>query len=155
MKWDSSLAIGIETIDDQHKKIFEYLLAIENSVAKRDPWHIQHFFLTQLSDYMKFHLAVEEALMEVIRYPERAEHCALHARLTDQVAELKARLEQAGSGQSPAGKQPPVESLVGFFEDWFIRHVLESDRNYAAYVRNEFPALAARQATRPPRTVTP
>ena len=62
MKWDSSFAIGIDVIDDQHRKIFEHLLAIENSVAKRDPWHILHFFLTQLSEYMKFHLAVEEAL---------------------------------------------------------------------------------------------
>ena len=47
---DSSFAIGIEVIDNQHKEIFEHLLAIENSVAKRDPWHIQQFFLAQLAE---------------------------------------------------------------------------------------------------------
>ena len=69
MKWDDSFAIGIEAIDNQHKKIFEHLLAIESSVAKRDPWHILHFFVTQLAESLKFHLEVEEALLEILRYP--------------------------------------------------------------------------------------
>jgi hemerythrin len=30
---------------------------------------------------------------------------------------------------------------VTFFEDWFIRHVLGEDRQYAAYVKEEFPGL--------------
>ncbi|MCX7148112.1 MAG: bacteriohemerythrin [Rhodocyclales bacterium] len=147
MKWDSSFAIGIEAIDRQHQQIFEHLLAIENSVAKRDPWHIQRFFLTQLSDYMKFHLAVETALLEIIRYPDYAEHCASHASLMDKIAELEKQLETAGSGRNSAGKQVPAESLVGFFEDWFVRHVLSRDREFAAYVKQEFPALSGRRPT--------
>ena len=136
MKWNSSLAIGIESIDDQHRQIFEHLLAIENSIAKRDPWHILQFFLTQLADYMKFHLAVEEVLLEVIQYPRRAEHCALHSRLIEHIAKLGDQLQTKASG----------ENLVGFFEDWFIRHVLASDREYAAYVKEEFPALFGRRS---------
>jgi hemerythrin len=80
MKWNNSFAIGIETIDVQHKKIFERLLAIENAVAKRDPWHIQRFLLSQLADYMKFHLAVEEALLEIVGYPGRLGHNEAHIR---------------------------------------------------------------------------
>ena len=137
MKWDSSFAIGIDAIDNQHKKIFEHLLAIENSVAKRDPWHILHFFLAQLTEYMKFHLAVEEALLEIVRYPDCAQHCDLHARLIDQIAKLEEQLKKNASG----------ENLVGFFEDWFVRHVLSSDREYAAYVKQEFPALYSRRQT--------
>lgn len=142
MKWDSSFAIGIEVIDKQHKQIFEYLLAIENSVAKRDPWHIQRFFLAQLSDYMKFHLAVEDTLLQIIRYPDYIEHCASHARLMEKIAELESQLEKAGSGRTQSGKQVPAESLVGFFEDWFVRHVLSADREYAAYVKQKFPVLS-------------
>lgn len=132
MKWDSSFAIGIDAIDKQHKQIFEHLLAIENSVAKRDPWHILHFFLTQMTEYMKFHLAVEEALLEIVHYPDRDTHCGAHAKLMEQIAKLEEQLKNKPSG----------EKLVGFFEDWFIRHVLASDRDYAAYVAKEFPALS-------------
>jgi len=131
MKWNSDFAIGIEAIDDQHKKIFEHLLAVENSVAKRDPWHILRFFVTQLAEYMKFHLAVEEALLEIIRYPDLEEHRVSHARLIDQIANLEDQLQKTASGGN----------LVGFFEDWFIRHVLSRDREYAAYVKEEMPAL--------------
>lgn len=131
MKWDSSFAVGIEAIDSQHKKIFEHLLAIENAVAKRDPWHILRFHLAQLTEYMKFHFAVEEALLEIVRYPRRADHGDAHARLLDQILELQEQLQQKATG----------ENLVEFFESWFIRHVLSSDREYVAYVKVEFPAL--------------
>ena len=131
MKWNSSLAIGIDAIDNQHKQIFEHLLALENSVAKRDPWHILRFVLSQLAEYMKFHLAVEEAMLEIIRYPQRTDHCQAHAKIMEQIAELEKQLQRAGS----------ETSLVAFFEDWFIRHVLGDDRQYAAYVKEEFPGL--------------
>lgn len=136
LKWDRSFEIGIETIDNQHKKIFEHLLAIENSMAKRDPWHILHFFLTQLAEYLKFHLAVEEALLEIVRYPDHASHCDSHSRLVEKIARLEEQLKGKATG----------DKLVGFFEDWFIRHVLSDDREYAAYIRREFPALAGKRA---------
>ena len=49
----------------------------------------------------------------------------------DQIAELEEHLQKTGSGTN----------LVNFFEDWFLRHVLSDDRQYAAYVKEEFPAL--------------
>ena len=132
--WNNSLAIGIESIDKQHKKIFEHLLALENSVAKRDPWNIVRFLLSQLAEYMEFHLAVEEAMLEIIRYPRQTDHCQAHARIMEQIAELEKQLQRTGS----------ETILVSFFEDWFIRHVLSDDRQYADYVKKEFPALYGR-----------
>jgi hemerythrin len=134
VKWNSSLAIGIEVIDNQHKQIFEHLLAIENSVAKRDPWHILRFLLSQMAEYMKFHLAVEESMLEIIRYPQRADHCRAHAGIMEQIAELERKLQTAGS----------EANLVSFFENWFIRHVLGDDRQYADYVKKELPGLFGR-----------
>ncbi|MCM2287690.1 MAG: hemerythrin family protein [Sulfuritalea sp.] len=135
MKWDGSFTIGIESIDEQHKKIFERLLAIENSVAKRDPWHILRFLLSQLADSMKFHLAVEEALLEITHYPARQEHGDAHARIIELMAELEDKLEH----------NAPGENLVGFFENWFVRHVLAHDREYARYMKEQYPEFAARR----------
>lgn len=135
MKWDSGFAIGIEAIDIQHRKIFEHLLAIENSVAKRDPWHILRFLLSQLAEYMKFHFAVEDSLLEICRFPDLQQHREAHARIVELMAELEDKLQRNPSG----------EHLVAFFEDWFLRHVLSGDREYAAYLQEEFPALFGRQ----------
>jgi hemerythrin len=131
MKWNNSFAIGIEVIDAQHKKIFERLLAIENAVAKRDPWHILRFQLDELSTYMKYHLAVEEAMLEIIRYPGRLQHLESHAEILKQIAELEDALKQNSR----------AEDLVHFFENWFLKHVLAGDREYAAYIKQEFPAM--------------
>ncbi|MBI5109488.1 MAG: bacteriohemerythrin [Rhodocyclales bacterium] len=131
MKWNNSFALGIEVIDNQHKKIFERLLAIENAVAKRDPWHILRFQLDELGTYMKFHLAVEEAMLEVIRYPGRLQHAESHAEIMKQIAELEEALKQNSK----------AEDLVRFFENWFLKHVLAGDREYANYIKMEFAAL--------------
>lgn len=131
MKWNSRLAIGIDAIDNQHKQTFEHLLALESSVAKRDPWHIVRFLLSQLAEYMKFHLAVEEAMLEIVRYSQQSDHCQAHAKIMDQIADLEKQLQRAGS----------ETNLVNFFEDWFIRHVLSDDRQYVDYVKKESPAL--------------
>ena len=136
MTWDDSFSIGIEAIDNQHRKIFEHLLALENAVSKRDSWHILRFFLTQLAEYMRFHLAVEEALLEIVDYPARETHNNSHVRLVEQLAELEEKLKKHAAG----------ESLVGFFEDWFLRHVLSGDREYAAYVKRALSAIAERRA---------
>ncbi len=133
MKWDGSLAIGIKVIDEQHRQIFERLLAIENSVTKRDPWHILRFMLSQLAESMKFHLAVEEAFLEVTRYPDLLEHRESHAKIIELMADLETKLQRSGSS----------DNLVGFFENWFVRHVISSDRDYAAYMKKAFPALCA------------
>jgi hemerythrin len=34
-----------------------------------------------------------------------------------------------------------AEDLVHFFENWFLKHVLAGDREYAAYIKQEFPAI--------------
>lgn len=135
MQWKNSFAIGIDTIDAQHKKIFERLLAIENSIAKRDPWHVLRFLVEQLAEYMKFHLAVEEAILEIIKYPGRKEHLEAHAGIIEQMAELERGLKE----------NTTADSLVRFFENWFLRHVLDADRDYVAYIREEMPALLGRQ----------
>ena len=134
MKWDSSFAIGIDVIDRQHEKIFEHLLAVENALAKRDPWHILRFHLAQLLNYMKLHFAVEEALLDIIKYPACADHEGEHARLVEEIGKLEDRLRKTASN----------EALVSFFEHWFVDHVFNSDRTYAVYIRDEFPPLYAK-----------
>ena len=139
MKWNSSLEIGIAAIDAQHMKIFELLLALENSVTKRDPWNIQVFFLSQIEEYLKFHLAVEEAMLEIIRYPNLSHHRNGHSAITSNIRELETELKKTHDGISGA-------KLVSFFESWFIRHVLADDHDYAAYAKKEFVTLFARPA---------
>ena len=42
--WKEEYSVGIKRIDQQHEEIFKLLLAVENSVEKKDGWNIQRFF---------------------------------------------------------------------------------------------------------------
>ena len=132
MHWKSEYSIGIGVIDRQHEAIFEHMLAVENSLAKQDPWHIVHFLIRELELYMSFHFAVEEALLQLIGYPELGGHQASHARLIEAIANLEEKIKDSGS----------TASLVEFFEDWFVSHVLSSDRSYVKYVTERLGRLA-------------
>ena len=129
MKWKAEFMIGIEAIDRQHRQIFEHLLAIENSIEKGDPWNVMSYLITQLGDCLKLHFAVEEALLEIIDYPESRDHCAAHARLCTAIVKLESSIRKSNS----------ATDLVTFFEQWFIRHVLGDDRRYAEYAKNHLP----------------
>lgn len=131
MKWNAEYSIGLATIDSQHKQIFEHLLSMENSILKRDPRHVMRSLTAELAYYLKFHFAVEEALMEIIKYPALEDHRAAHAKLNDSMLELETRIRQSQS----------ATDLVGFFEEWFVGHVLHDDRAYAAYIGEKFPML--------------
>lgn len=130
MKWKAEYSIGLEVIDNQHQQIFAQLLTIENSLLKRDPWHVLRSLTAELSHQLNFHFAVEEALMEILRFPDIGDHRAAHEKLNRSLQELEDNIRQS---QSPS-------DLVRFFEAWFIGHVLEDDRSYATYAREKLPA---------------
>ena len=127
--WKPEFSIGIGAIDRQHQQIFERLLAVENSVEKKDPWHVMKYLVRELPDYMRFHFAVEEALLEIVGYPELKDHGHRHGQLLKEVAELEAKIQKLGA----------TGDLLAFFEDWFIRHVLSEDMAYAAFARERLP----------------
>lgn len=131
MKWKAEYSIGLETIDRQHQWVFERMLDLENSIEKKDPRHIRQFFIEELANYLKFHFAVEEAMLEAIGYPGLKSHCAKHEHLIAAFVELDKKVHEQGS---PA-------DLVNFFEEWFVKHVLTDDRAYATYVRKMLPGL--------------
>jgi hemerythrin-like metal-binding protein len=110
-------------MDRQHEKIFQDMLAIEDSLVKKDPWHIVHFQILELERSMSFHFAVEDSLLEVIRYPEAAQHHASHERLIAAMRDFEKKVKDSRS----------VNDLVVFFEDWFVSHVLSEDKVFVDY----------------------
>ncbi len=130
VKWKDEFLLGIDAIDSQHKTIFEHLLALENSIDKRDPWHIVQYFLAEIRESLKFHLAVEDALLEILAYPDLEKHRTTHNRLIGGVGDMERRVKDAVVNKSCSS-----EPLVGFFEQWFVSHVLSDDLEYTDYVK--------------------
>ncbi len=125
MDWSDDFLIGIDAFDRQHKHIFELLLKIEQAVVNDESWNSLRFLIIDVSEYLKFHLAVEEAVLEIFEYADLAKHKQSHERLNDAMGQLEERV-QGGKGS---------DDLLAFFRTWFIEHVLKEDVAYAAEMK--------------------
>lgn len=123
MEWQPEYSVGIETIDRQHQEILGYINQLTTALDSGDRWHVSHYLLIQITDFIKVHFAVEEALLEITRYPELEPHRASHREIVAHILSLQAK----------AVKEDISVELVQFLRDWFIGHVLKSDKQYGYF----------------------
>jgi hemerythrin len=138
--WKKEFLLGIEPLDRQHKSIFECLLALENSIEKRDPWNVVGWLIADLGNKLAAHISAEETLLEIVAYPGLVSHRAQHGQISTAIKELERALI----------KSMTSDALVPFFEQWFVCHVLSDDRSFIEYLkpiirnsRSQFPASLA------------
>lgn len=123
--WKPDFLTGIDAIDREHREIFDRLLALEHGIVKKDPWHVMQFLLADVAHALKFHFAVEEALLEMIKFPELEAHRQQHLKLNLELSELEKKIKKSNS---------PTD-LVHFFEEWFVKHVLVEDRQFIDFAQ--------------------
>jgi hemerythrin len=135
LAWDSAYSIGVDAIDEQHRRLFE----ISNRFY--DAWRVRAGrdelcrIFDELLEYTRYHFAEEEALMQRIGYPGLAQHHRAHEELVDLVGRFRRQLESGTSGVE-------TEALE-FVKTWLNIHVLEDDRDIGDHLlrmRKQAPA---------------
>ncbi len=122
MEWNSSLDLGLEEINRQHKILVHlvnelyYLLRHNYGLAsiKR--------VVQGLIDYTANHFTYEETLFEQFNYSEQKQHTEKHRQLVLKVLDFQKRVE---SGEDIG------EELFTFLKDWLSGHIMREDRAYA------------------------
>jgi len=77
MEWTSDLDTGIEVIDNQHKRIVEYINNLEHAIATNDRDEVGQV-LDELADYSLSHFSFEESLLEEAGYRFIKPHKSIH-----------------------------------------------------------------------------
>lgn len=130
MPWTQDLSVGIESIDDQHKKMFQ--MAEELFRAERE--HREKDFLAEmlqfLDEYVKKHFAEEERYMSEIGYPGIALQKNEHAYFARQLEILKKEFQSSG------GDIILVINANHIILDWIKTHISKLDRSIGEYVRS-------------------
>jgi hemerythrin len=124
MKWKEEYSVGIQEIDDQHKKLLDMFMVVEQSIESAESWNDVHLGLVGLKSSASIHFTVEQALMRLFGYEDLARHIVTHQYFFDKLAEM----ERRSLGIST--KKETVEFLV----DWFKDHMSTTDRKYANYI---------------------
>ncbi len=122
IKWNPNIAIGVEVIDTQHKKLVDLINKLYRSIRQKSGNAAVKQVLEELTDYTRTHFSFEEGLLKKCNYPELEQHQGIHA-------EFVARLEELRTGFQD-GKALVSMELMDFLKDWLIDHIQGTDRKY-------------------------
>jgi hemerythrin-like metal-binding protein len=124
MKWAEGCSAGLPDLDEQHKLLFERLVFVKETVARGGDWNDTHAALATLITRFEICTAVEEALMQIHRYPECGPHLKEHADLLLHYHAM--RKASLGTGLT--------EKMIGTAFAATMKHHLTQDRRYARYL---------------------
>ena len=134
MEWKKELAVGIETIDEQHRELFRringLLQAIKEKRCKSEIDGIIQF----LDDYARFHFSEEEKRMQDAGYDGLAGHRKHHAKYLNNIKDIKALAAQPRiQGMSYELSVTTNQVVV----DWIVDHIMKIDRKFGEYAKNK------------------
>ena len=125
MRWSSELDTGINIIDNQHRRIVEYINQLHHAIETEDRSEVAEV-IDELVDYTLSHFTFEEDLMEKAGYPFTNAHKKVHKLFTKRVADFQQRFELG----EDIGRQ-----LHTALKTWLVNHIRHDDADYAAPVR--------------------
>ncbi len=124
--WTEQLSIGIDVIDQQHRRIVEYINQLDdarNGGRRRDEigW-----LINDLVDYTVSHFGFEESLQEEAKYPFARSHKKVHELFAQRVSEYQARFERGEDVTRP---------LNSLLVTWLFNHIKRDDADYVESVK--------------------
>jgi hemerythrin len=126
--WDKKYALGVEIIDNQHKRLFALTNELYEKCRLGESAVHDQFIKTlhSMVDYVVMHFSTEEKIMVQIQYPRIAEQKEQHGGFTRKILEESQKFE--------SGKHGVPLDLVHFLRDWIISHIAVFDKVLADYI---------------------
>ena len=125
MKWIPEYNTGIDVIDDQHKRILDYINEIDDVSVKTDRARIRQI-LDNIIDYTQSHFTFEESLQEEAGYKYRVPHKRVHDLFIKKIENYCDRFEEGHSIES---------ELNDVLAKWLINHIQHDDADYVGAVK--------------------
>ncbi len=125
-KWKDEYSVGIETIDNQHKHLFEIGLRIVDLANANDKYdHYDEIMqvIQELKDYTVYHFGFEEELMEKFEYGDYEKHKFHHFFAVK-------KIQKFGKEDFDENQKETIMKLVAFISDWISNHILHEDQKY-------------------------
>jgi hemerythrin len=130
IKWDESLAVGIEEIDEQHKELFDRINHLLRTIGELHAQDELRITLDFLEEYALMHFGLEEQQMVFTNYSGYGEHKEQHDYMRAEVEKLRTRM--VGEGPSEKLLVDAQELLV----DWLQKHIRSIDVKMARHFKS-------------------
>ncbi len=128
LAWSNDYVLGIDVIDEQHRRLFAYFEEIDDAISEGSAAKVTAV-VHGLVEYAISHNSYEEELMLEADYPELEEHRRVHESFKARANKYVRRLE---NNTDPFKVAEQVRIYLGL---WLISHVKQDDRDYVPYVK--------------------
>ena len=125
MEWVPEYNTGIDVIDDQHKRILDYINEIDEISVGTDQARIRKI-LNDIIDYTQSHFTFEESLQEEAGYKYRVPHKRVHDLFIKKIESYRDRFAM---GHAIEGELNEV------LAKWLINHIQHDDADYVGAVK--------------------
>ena len=123
-KFTDQYLTGIETIDGEHKMLFDIIEQVHEVIAddiRADKYDEIVKLLSDLRTYTKVHFKDEEEYMESIQYDGLEAQKVAHELFV-------ARLDAIDLDEIDAHQEEALEELMAFLTEWLVNHILQMDK---------------------------
>lgn len=124
--WSESFNLGIEEIDEQHKKLIELVNLVYYSINNKHSHFEILLIFNELKEYALYHLEYEEKLMKKLNYNNYLAHQDSHNTFENKIFAFQNDIENKKNHYIL--KKKFIKSLV-----YFIEHIVENDKKFAQY----------------------
>lgn len=124
--WGDVLSIGIDEIDEDHRKLVNIFNVLNHSVTEGASPEYLAAVLEELINCTVWHFSHEERLMLKYGYEGIEEHKAEHQELIKSVKELQQEMLQAD--------KPVADEEIESLERWLTGHIFTADMRLGSYL---------------------
>ena len=124
--WDHVLSVGVDEIDDDHRRLVDIFNILNHSVMEGDAPEYLAAVLEELINCTAWHFSHEERLMLKYGYKDLEEHKIEHQELVNSARELQQKILQAG--------KLVVDEDLEYLERWLTAHILTDDMRLGSYL---------------------
>ncbi|OIR16910.1 bacteriohemerythrin [mine drainage metagenome] len=124
--WTEQLNVGIEVIDQQHRRIVEYINQLDDARSSGHSRAEIGYLIGDLVDYTISHFGFEESLQEEAGYPFAKSHKKVHDLFAQRVSDFQARFDRG---------EDISRGLNSLLVTWLFNHIKRDDADYVDAVK--------------------
>ena len=127
--WNEGMSVGVDAIDEDHKKIISVLAKLVDSKNTQASLAVVEETFSELEHYVIQHFTKEEALLEKIGYKEIEAHRRSHLAFVEKIAVLKQQWLSQNSDEISS-------EITDYLQRWLLEHILQEDLDFVPAVHS-------------------
>ena len=131
IKWDDSLSVGIDLIDEQHKMLIQKIKDLSEAVSVTRGLEKILQTLEFMIDYTEFHFGTEEKHMTELGYPETENHKERHKEFVSTLNHMVEDFEEDGATEALS------TSINTYLINWLIKHIKSIDSRFGEFLQEK------------------